>query len=191
MRLKEFFLCEFISKHRNKLQSGSANTIMDVDSKYLALNIVKKEENMIGFLITGHAEFPNGLFSSVHMIAGEQEGFDALNFQENVNLEEYETNLKNKVEDLLDKNESVLIFTDLLGGTPFRTAMVIASEFENVEVVTGTNLPMLLEATSLRFIEDVNLLVDQLIQVGQEGLQHPQLELDEEDTDEESFEGGI
>src|SRR5690554_5851057 len=103
---------------------------------------------MIGFLITGHAEFPKGMLSSVNMIAGEQEEVEALNFYETDNLEEYQNNLKSKVEDLLDKNESVLIFTDILGGTPFRTAMVIASEHDNVEVVTGTNLPMLIEGTA-------------------------------------------
>lgn len=146
---------------------------------------------MIGFLITGHAAFPDGLMSSVHMIAGEQENVVALNFQENMNLEAFQTTLKNNVEALLDKNESVLIFTDLLGGTPFRTAMVIASEYENVEVVTGTNLPMLLEATALRVTDDVQAFVDQLIQVGQEGLQHPQLDLDDEESDHDSFEGGI
>lgn len=146
---------------------------------------------MIGFLITGHGEFSGGLLSAVNMIAGEQEGVEALNFYENVNLDDYEYELKNKVETLLEENEGVLIFTDLLGGTPFRTAMVIASEFDNVEVVTGTNLPMLVEGTAFRFTDDVKSLIDQLIQVGYEGIEHPQLDLDEEDLEKDSFEGGI
>lgn len=146
---------------------------------------------MIGFLITGHAEFPKGMLSSVNMIAGEQEGVEALNFYETDNLEEYQNNLKSKVEDLLDKNEGVLIFTDLLGGTPFRTAMVIASEHDNVEVVTGTNLPMLIEGTAFRFTDDVKSLVEQLLPSGREGIDHPHLDLGEDASEEDSFEGGI
>lgn len=146
---------------------------------------------MIGFLVTGHGEFSKGLLSSINMIAGEQEGIEEVNFYENANLEEYEMHLKEKVESLLDKNKGVIIFTDLLGGSPFRTAMMIASEFEHVEVVTGTNLPMLIEGTALKFTDDIQSIVDQLITIGREGVEHPQLDLDEDNSEDDSFEGGI
>ena len=37
--------------------------------------------------------------------------------------------------------DGVLVFTDLLGGTPFNQSMMIAQDVDNVEVLTGTNLP--------------------------------------------------
>lgn len=146
---------------------------------------------MIGYLVTGHGEFSKGLMSSLNMIAGEQEGVVAVNFEENVNLEKYQEILKEQVENLLKENEGVLIFTDLLGGTPFRTSMLVATEFENVEVMTGTNLPMLLEGTALRFTDNVKEIADQLVESGQSGVTNPRLELDEADAQEISFEGGI
>ena len=72
--------------------------------------------------------------------------------------------------------EGVIVFSDLLGGTPFRTAMVIASAFDNVEVLTGSNLPMLNEVGLLRkFESDVKALASQAVNTGKEGIQNPQL----------------
>ena len=34
--------------------------------------------------------------------------------------------------------DGVLVFTDLLGGTPFNQSMMIAQDVDNVEVLTGT-----------------------------------------------------
>lgn len=146
---------------------------------------------MIGFLITGHADFSKGLMSSLNMIAGEQDGVVAVSFNENANLEDYQQTLQEEVKKLLDENEGVLIFTDLLGGTPFRLSMLVAAELENVEVLTGTNLPMLLEGTALRFTDDVKEVANQLVESGKTGVTNPRLDLDEEDEQEASFEGGI
>ena len=52
---------------------------------------------MIGYLVTGHGEFSKGLMSSLNMIAGEQDGVTAINFEENANLEKYQETLKEKV----------------------------------------------------------------------------------------------
>ena len=72
--------------------------------------------------------------------------------------------------------EGVIVFSDLLGGTPFRTAMVIASAFDNVEVLTGSNLPMLIEVgLSRKFESDVKALASQAVNTGKEGIQNPQL----------------
>lgn len=111
---------------------------------------------MIGFLLTGHGEFSVGLSSSLAMIAGEQDNFEIVKFDEGVALEDYQGEVKQALDELSEKNEGVVVFTDLLGGTPFRIASTLVSEYENVEVITGTNLPMLLEGTMLRFSIDEN-----------------------------------
>lgn len=146
---------------------------------------------MIGFLITGHGDFAIGLNSSLTMIAGELEALEIVPFQENVDLEGFQNELKAAIDALLDKSEGVVIFTDLLGGSPFRTAMMVASEYDNVEILTGTNLPMLLEGTALRFTEDAQKLAEQLVESGKKGIENPRLELEVETEKEESFEGGI
>ena len=53
---------------------------------------------------------------------------------------------------MLETCPAVVILTDLLGGTPFRISMTVASNYPNVEVLAGTNLPMVLEGLALRTI---------------------------------------
>src|SRR4051812_12956585 len=48
-----------------------------------------------------------------------------------------------------DQGESVLLLTDLLGGTPTNLCVAFLIE-RKVEVVTGVNLPMLLKLSGLR-----------------------------------------
>jgi len=51
----------------------------------------------------------------------------------------------NKLISELDSKDGVLFMVDLFGGSPFNAASIIAMKHENMEIVTGVNLPMLLE----------------------------------------------
>lgn len=146
---------------------------------------------MIGCIVTGHGEFAPGLTRAVEMIAGKQEQFQVVAFQEEEPLESFENNLQQAIETLVKETEGVLIFSDLLGGTPFRSAMVAAAPYENVEVLTGTNLPMLIEVGLLRtFEDDVQALAKKAIETGKEGIQNPQLNISsDEPTEEDEMEG--
>src|SRR5690606_35386097 len=91
-------------------------------------------------------------------------------------LDGYERRLGEALAEVLRETSGAMIFTDLLGGTPFRTAMLLASRHENVEVLTGTNLPMLIEAGVLRAAEsDVRARARQAVEIGTSGIQHVQL----------------
>ncbi len=104
---------------------------------------------MVGCVLTGHGTFANGLADALKMIAGEQEAFVPVPFIE-AGAATYPETLAATISDLLDTTDGVLVFCDLLGGTPFNQAMIIAQSYSNVEVVTGTNLPMLLETLGSR-----------------------------------------
>ena len=70
----------------------------------------------------------------------------------------------------------VIIFSDLLGGTPFRTAMLEAQDFDDVEVMAGTNLPLLLESMVLRYsAESLADFIELALEAGKTGLVHAQL----------------
>ena len=100
---------------------------------------------MIGFILTGHGSFSEGLMGAVEMIAGPQEDFKVVPFKEGENLEGFEDRMRNAVEELKKTCSDVVIFSDLMGGSPFRTAMLVSQEIPGVEVITGTNLQLLLE----------------------------------------------
>ena len=73
---------------------------------------------MIGLLVTGHANFGTGITSSVNLIAGEQEAYKAVDFLPTYSTEDLTREITKALDELKDC-EGVIIFTDLMGGTPF------------------------------------------------------------------------
>ena len=83
-----------------------------------------------------------------------------------------------------------MVYADLLGGSPFKAAMMDSVAFENVEVVVGTNLPMLIEIAMFRgFASDAKAVVTQSLSAGKEGIQHVVLPTKVEQTIDEDEDG--
>ena len=132
---------------------------------------------MIGCILTGHGTFANGLADALSMIAGDQDYFIPVPFIE-AGAASYPETLASTISDLLDQTDGVLIFCDLLGGTPFNQAMMLSQNYNNVEVVTGTNLPMLLETLSLRLASTtLTDLLQTALESGIAGVSHKTLGL--------------
>ena len=89
---------------------------------------------MIGFILTGHAEFSNGLASAVDMVAGDQPAFKIVPF-DGAQAATYGDDLRAAISAMRGECEGVLVFVDLLGGTPFNQAMMISQDIDSVEVV--------------------------------------------------------
>lgn len=146
---------------------------------------------MIGCVLTGHGTFANGLSDAFTMIAGEQESFVPVPFIE-AGAAIYPETLAATISDLLDETDGILIFCDLLGGTPFNQSMIIAQNYDNVEVVAGTNLPMLLETIGSRLPETtLDELIKTAVLSGSQGVVHKQLEITSACDDVFSDEDGI
>lgn len=145
---------------------------------------------MVGCILTGHGSFAQGLGSAVAMIAGEQQDFEIVTFLED-EAATFPERLHKAVQDMQEKCGEVVVFCDLLGGTPFNQAMMVSAGIENVRVVTGTNLPILLECLPLRTDDMVAQdVVDMALSIGKMGIDSKQLELAEDDEDD-LFEDGI
>lgn len=131
---------------------------------------------MIGFILTGHGHFSTGLKSALDMIAGPQKAFEIVTFTEDA-AGAYGENLRAAVKDMREKTDGVLIFCDLMGGTPFNQSMMITAEQDNVSVVAGTNLPMLIDIVMARTEDStVEDLVAEAVEVGKEGVCHMSLD---------------
>ena len=123
---------------------------------------------MIGLVVTGHANFGSGMTSSVNLIAGEQEAYRYVDFLPTYSTEDLTRELTKALEELKDC-EGVIIFTDLMGGTPFNVSAQIGHGKENIRIVAGTNLPMLVEIVmSRKFMDDLDGLVDSVLETGKE-----------------------
>lgn len=123
---------------------------------------------MIGLLVTGHGNFGSGLTSSLNLIAGEQEHYQFVDFTKEV--DELREDLTNAMDALKDC-EGILVLSDLVGGSPFKTAVEVGFPRGNVEVVGGTNLPMLVEISMTRkFMSDMSVkeLADAAVNTGKD-----------------------
>ena len=103
---------------------------------------------MIHLIICGHGQIADGLLSGLKLLAGEVNACHSLNFPEGMSSESLAQSLRNIVADYQD--EPILMFTDIMGGTPFRQAALIANERPDCEIISGMNLPLLIEAVMER-----------------------------------------
>lgn len=99
---------------------------------------------MLGIILTGHGGFASGMEKAMKQILGEQSQFIAIDFPETSTTALLTSQLEQAVKEL-DSDEGLIFLTDLLGGTPFRVASTLAMQKTGREVITGTNLQLLLE----------------------------------------------
>lgn len=111
-------------------------------------------------IITGHGNFATGLKSSLDLIVGNHDFIKSVDFTEDKSLESFK---KEIIDFIKESKNKVYIFTDLIGGTPFKVSSELTLDFANVEVLCGTNLPMLVESTMMESLGceiDINLIKD-------------------------------
>lgn len=125
---------------------------------------------MIGLIVTGHGNFGTGLTSSLKLIAGEPKDYVAVDFTIDLSTEQLEERLDAAMTSLeATCDGGILVLSDLGGGSPFKTAVMCSLKHQNVEVVAGTNLPMLLEISMTReFASDVHSLAESALATGKD-----------------------
>lgn len=126
---------------------------------------------MVNFIIASHGEFAAGIRQSGQMIFGEQENVQVVTFMPNEGPED----LTKKFEDALATFEpegQVLFLVDLWGGSPFNAASRIQALHEDrMAIITGLNLPMLVEAYGARFtMETAAEIASYLMPVARDGV---------------------
>ena len=80
---------------------------------------------MIGILVAGHGHFATGIRSAVELILGEQENFVAVDFPEGDTKTELEVNINEALQELSEM-EHILIFCDIISGSPFNVSLMKA-----------------------------------------------------------------
>lgn len=141
---------------------------------------------MTGILVTGHGSFATGIMSGVYLIAGEPQCCKAVDFLPDDSLE----HLTKKLETALDsmkEADSILILTDIAGGSPFNVSCRLKlTREEIIEVLGGVSLPVLLEVCMSRdSAENADQLAAIASEVGKTALVHYEQTLDDAGEDYE------
>jgi PTS system mannose-specific IIA component/PTS system mannose-specific IIB component len=104
---------------------------------------------MISVIIGTHGRFSEEILKSAEMIFGIQENVGIVTFKSGEGVDDL-VEKYNKHINQLDCEDGVLFMVDLFGGSPFNAASIIAMKNDNMEIVAGVNLPMLLEVFGSR-----------------------------------------
>ncbi|MFP1742775.1 PTS mannose transporter subunit IIAB [Lonsdalea quercina] len=103
----------------------------------------------IAIILCTHGATAGPLLNTAEMILGKQDNVGWIDFVPGENaetlLEKYQTKLGE-----LDTAQGVLFLVDTWGGSPFNAASRLVTDKENHEVVTGANIPMLVETFMAR-----------------------------------------
>ena len=125
---------------------------------------------MVGIILASHGEFAKGIKQSSEMIFGPQQDVEAVVLMPSEGPDQFRAKLEEAISKLSDQ-EQVIILCDLWGGTPFnQSSTVIKGHEDTWAIVTGMNLPMLIEAYAQRFgSENAHEIATHICQTGAEG----------------------
>lgn len=125
---------------------------------------------LLGIVIVSHGSFADGILSSLDMIFGNHEDCFSVCLTEGV--DSFKNKLIKRLDFLSDNYDNVLAFADLKGGTPFN--QLLSYKLENskdqMKIVAGVNLPVLIEAMSQKNSQDIEQLTKYIIESGKNAI---------------------
>lgn len=124
---------------------------------------------MLGLLVLSHGRFAEELVNAARKIVGEIESFQALSMEWDADVEEATRRVDEAIQKV-DQGQGVLVLTDMFGGTPTNLAMSL-HEKDEIEIVTGVNLPMLIKFVNLREELDLHQAAGRIADQGRQAIQ--------------------
>lgn len=102
----------------------------------------------VGIIVITHGRLSDALVETLFSIVGKKDKVISLPVPTEFTLE----SLCNSIKEVIKKMDSkyVIILTDVLGGTPCNASLKLVKEFQNVQIISGVNLYMLISAVNLR-----------------------------------------
>ena len=103
---------------------------------------------MIGGIIVCHGHMAEELLNALTIILGEASNIEAISIGWYDDVEDSKKKINISLK-RVDQKSGVVIFTDMFGGTPSNLSFSFLKE-NQVEIITGVNLPMLIKFVSLQ-----------------------------------------
>ena len=122
---------------------------------------------MIGLVLVAHAGLAREFLAATEMIVGKLPLAETVGISSDDSVETIRKNVTEAITKV--SSDGVIIMTDMFGGTPSNMSLSFLKENE-VEVLTGVNLPMLLKFAADREKAGVADLARILKGCGQEGI---------------------
>lgn len=126
---------------------------------------------MVNLIIASHGEMSKYTLELSRMVLGEFKNLEAITFLPGEGPDDLVRKYQETLE-AFNNNHGTLFLVDIFGGSPYNAASRVAIENQNMDIITGVNVPMLLELLDAR--ENITC-AKELAQVakdsGQQGIQ--------------------
>lgn len=123
-------------------------------------------------LLATHSSLCKGFADAVSLISGvENSAIYVAPFNENMPVNDYQNELKHLIDEKCETN-SILILTDIFGGTPSNEVVKLLSSKKKIEIIAGINLQLLLEIVMKQTNGDTlgKIDISKLINESQQGI---------------------
>ena len=137
-------------------------------------------------VLVSHGMFAPGLHNALGMLAGEnREDILSTSLENGMGADQFAENFR-KLISVVGKEDEILLFADLLGGSPLTVSTnVLAQEglLSQATMFSGMNLPMVLTAAMMKDDLSTEELKDTLISEAQDGIGEFRIDPLENDDD--------
>ena len=124
---------------------------------------------MIGIVIVTHSQLGDALIEAAEFIIGNRpEALESVSIDLTESAEVLRTKIAEGIKKVKSK-DGVLILTDMFGGTPSNLSYSFLEE-GRIEVISGVNLPILIEAANKRSKMDLKTLAIKLEEFGKKSI---------------------
>lgn len=128
---------------------------------------------MFGILLVSHGKLAEGILDAGKLFYGEKvEKVKTLCLEQTDGGAEFGDRIREALAELEAEKEGALVLCDLFGGTPANQCVGVLTEQENLKVVTGMNLAMLINVLVERpFMESIgDVDVEELLTIGKDNI---------------------
>lgn len=148
---------------------------------------MKKEVIVMKYIVlVSHGMFAPGLHDALGMLVGEnREDILSTSLKNGMGADEFAENVR-KLISVVKEDDEILLFADLLGGSPLTvSANVIAEEglLDRTTMISGMNLPLVLSAAVMKDDMDIDELKAELIPEGQDAITEFTIQATEDEDD--------
>lgn len=123
---------------------------------------------MIGGIIVSHGKLAEEILNALTIILGEAPNIEAISIGWYDDVEDSKKKISQSLKRVNQKN-GVVIFTDMFGGTPSNLSFSFLKD-NQVEIITGVNLPMLIKFVSLQRSYNLKEVAKKVIEQGKKNI---------------------
>lgn len=120
-------------------------------------------QKQLPIILASHGPFAQGALECVEMLMGMQEGVQVISVKIDSNIENLRKQMAESYQ-TLNQGQGVIILVDLMGGTPCNLAGELVVQHDDILLLCGFNIPVLLEVLNNRegSLQDVKSAVEEI-----------------------------